>query len=104
MLLAAGDPEAWSRAQGSRAADIPLRVVGIGPPGSDCEWEDREGTFQARYGIREGGAVLVRPDGHVAWRAATGPDRHTGVALPDALEIAVGRREPAGQLKEERTT
>ncbi|SDJ59322.1 FAD-dependent monooxygenase [Nonomuraea jiangxiensis] len=30
---------------------------------------DVEGRFQERYGISRGGAVLVRPDGYVAWRA-----------------------------------
>jgi putative polyketide hydroxylase len=30
--------------------------------------------FEARYGIEPSGAVLVRPDGHVAFRARTGTD------------------------------
>ncbi len=31
---------------------------------SDPAWQDR-------YGVGAGGAVLVRPDGHVAWRSPT---------------------------------
>lgn len=31
--------------------------------------QDMEKTFTQRYGIGSAGAVLVRPDGHVAWRA-----------------------------------
>ncbi|MFF0862582.1 FAD-dependent monooxygenase [Nonomuraea sp. NPDC003560] len=35
----------------------------------DDELVDVEGRWRERYGVREGGAVLVRPDGYVAWRA-----------------------------------
>ncbi|MFB9204177.1 FAD-dependent monooxygenase [Nonomuraea spiralis] len=34
----------------------------------DDELMDVEGRWRDRYGVREGGAVLVRPDGYVAWR------------------------------------
>ncbi|GAA3581347.1 FAD-dependent monooxygenase [Nonomuraea rosea] len=41
----------------------------------DEELVDVEGRFQERYGVRGGGAVLVRPDGYVAWRSPEGvPD------------------------------
>ncbi|MGW0804953.1 FAD-dependent monooxygenase [Nonomuraea sp. NPDC002799] len=33
------------------------------------ELMDVEGCFQQRYGVSGGGAVLVRPDGYVAWRS-----------------------------------
>ena len=32
-------------------------------------WVDEENTFLQRYGLQADGAVLVRPDGYVAWRA-----------------------------------
>ncbi|MFC5832388.1 FAD-dependent monooxygenase [Nonomuraea insulae] len=35
----------------------------------DDELMDVEGRFADRYGVRGGGAVLVRPDGYVAWRS-----------------------------------
>lgn len=39
------------------------------------ELVDVEGRWQERYGVSGGGAVLVRPDGYVAWRALdTDPD------------------------------
>lgn len=40
----------------------------------DGELTDADARFPAAYGISEDGAVLVRPDGFVAWRAfdATG--------------------------------
>ena len=98
VLLVAGDPPEWSRSLDARGRDVPLRAVGIGPPGSDCEWHDAQGTFRANYGIGNGGALLVRPDGHVAWRASTTPNAsHTGVPLTEALEIATARRGPANQ-------
>lgn len=37
------------------------------------------------YGVEPGGAVLVRPDGHVAWRSATGP-----ASPADAIEAVTG--------------
>ncbi|MEV0234255.1 FAD-dependent monooxygenase [Nonomuraea sp. NPDC050786] len=36
----------------------------------DEELMDVEGRFRERYGVNGGGAVLVRPDGYVAWRSA----------------------------------
>ncbi len=53
---------------------------------------DVDDTWSTNYGIPGDGAVLVRPDGHVAWRAFDAPAGHTGVGLTDALDIAIGRR------------
>ncbi len=39
---------------------------------------DIEGRFETSYGISSTGAVLVRPDGHVAWRS------------PDAADVSAG--------------
>ncbi|TDC99915.1 FAD-dependent oxidoreductase [Nonomuraea deserti] len=35
----------------------------------DAELMDVKGRFQEVYGVNRGGAVLVRPDGYVAWRS-----------------------------------
>ena len=40
------------------------------------------------YGLKQGGVVLVRPDGHVSWRSATVPREGE---LATALATAVGR-------------
>jgi len=45
-------------------------------PRCDADFEDPTGTFHDLYGIGPDGAVLIRPDGHVAWR------NHTGTASP----------------------
>jgi putative polyketide hydroxylase len=41
------------------------------------------------YGLRPGGVVLVRPDGHVAWRSVDRPFA-TARALAEALRVASG--------------
>ncbi|HZJ50216.1 MAG TPA: hypothetical protein VFF07_05045 [Actinomycetota bacterium] len=43
-----------------------------------------------QYGIHSGGAVLVRPDGHVAWRSIDPPADPTN-DLRSALLVATGR-------------
>jgi putative polyketide hydroxylase len=72
LLVGDGDPgAAWCDAARSAAARryVPLTVhrIGFGPdadlvPEPDAEWA-------ALHGITDSGAVLVRPDGFVAWRA-----------------------------------
>ena len=51
---------------------------------------DTDGSFAEAYGLEDGGAVLVRPDGVVAWRCLTAPLDH-GRALAAAVAIATGR-------------
>jgi putative polyketide hydroxylase len=103
VLLVAGDPTPWTATLDAAVGDIPLRAVGIGPSEGGSEYHDEEDMFQTYYGIGNGGAVLVRPDGHVAWRAPTDPEHHVGLALSDALEIATARRNPPNRVPEEET-
>jgi 2-polyprenyl-6-methoxyphenol hydroxylase-like FAD-dependent oxidoreductase len=81
VLLTGSDGAAWERAAAEVAHEVPLHTHVIGRP-----------DFEALYGIEPGGAVLVRPDGFVAWRqrSATGGD--PGSRLGDALAVATGRR------------
>jgi putative polyketide hydroxylase len=66
-LLAGAEGAAWS-ITARKAADIvgglTLDVYTVGQ-----ELRDPENGFAAAYGITATGAVLVRPDGFVAWRA-----------------------------------
>jgi aklavinone 12-hydroxylase len=39
-----------------------------------AELSDPKNEFAAAYGIGEGGASLIRPDGFVAWRSTTPAD------------------------------
>jgi hypothetical protein len=56
--------------------------------GTDATPEDSD-TFEEHHGIGTNGAVLVRPDGYVAWRSGAGPVG--GDALRQALASIVGR-------------
>ncbi len=88
VLLAGPDGEVW-RDAASRAAqslDAPLEAYVVG----GGELRDPGGAFAAAYGISTAGAVLVRPDGFVAWRAhdATG---ESDAAVRDVLEMLLLR-------------
>ncbi|WP_169944395.1 hypothetical protein [Microbispora sp. H11081] len=58
----------WEKAaaEAARTLRVPIEthVVGGGP-----ELGDPDGRFPAAYGITSAGAVLVRPDGIIAWRS-----------------------------------
>jgi 2-polyprenyl-6-methoxyphenol hydroxylase-like FAD-dependent oxidoreductase len=47
-------------------------------------------AWRALYDVTPGGAVLVRPDGHVAWRSATAPT-HAAPTLTAALRAATAQ-------------
>jgi 2-polyprenyl-6-methoxyphenol hydroxylase-like FAD-dependent oxidoreductase len=90
-VLTTGEDHPWDRAA-ARVADrygVPVAAVTVGAPGI----EDDEGVFLTQYGIKPGGAVLVRPDGHVAWRCAVAPEDADGV-LDRALAQVLGRPVP----------
>ncbi len=76
VLLAAPQGGAWSTAARDIAknARVPLDVFTFGQ-----ELRDPENRFAGAYGVTATGAVLVRPDGFVAWRAraADGDPRGT---------------------------
>src|ERR1035441_901492 len=50
---------------------------------------DAEGIFPAAFGVSSMGAVLVRPDGFVAWRCVGGSTDHLG-DLRNALAASLG--------------
>lgn len=87
VLLLGTDGEGWRDA--AAAADLPfaIRVIAIGP-GLDYAAAD-DADFEALYGIGNDGALLVRPDGHVAFRSAGLPD-DPKAALDQAAAIAAG--------------
>ena len=52
------------------------------------EISDSDGQWTMAYGVEDDGAVLVRPDGHVAWRVKSlpaNPDQDLSAALDDLL-------------------
>ena len=80
-LLAGPDGQAWVAAAATVAPDLPLQAHRVAPDGTVV---DAEGRFAEAYGTGPEGAVLVRPDGVVGWRA----DRTAGdprARLTDAV-------------------
>jgi 2-polyprenyl-6-methoxyphenol hydroxylase-like FAD-dependent oxidoreductase len=72
-ILAGPEGSAWCAAAREAAGRVRINVDAhqIGAQGA---FGDPEHAFPAAYGITPGGAVLVRPDGFVAWRAKTADD------------------------------
>src|SRR4029453_19028605 len=85
-LLAGPSGGAWctAAAEVEHELGIPIDRYRVGAPGL----RDLGGFVEA-YGLSEDGAVLVRPDGHVAWRSATGPG--SGALLRGAVEPILAR-------------
>jgi hypothetical protein len=89
-LLAGPDGRSWFQA--ARAATdrlhVPLEALAIDAT------TDAEPRWPAAYGIERDGAVMVRPDGHVAWRQAASVSDPTA-ELTRALERILGRADRA---------
>jgi 2-polyprenyl-6-methoxyphenol hydroxylase-like FAD-dependent oxidoreductase len=85
VLLAGADAEAWCTAaqETGDGLGVPLEAHRFG-----LGFSDGSGRFPDLYGVGSAGAVLVRPDGFVAWRA---PGAGDGSDLVGALGRAVGR-------------
>jgi hypothetical protein len=76
LLMAGSQGEAWQRAAQAVALSWPPLVAYV--IGRDTAVSDPDGNWHAAYGIEPDGAVLVRPDGYVAWRS------RSGVANPES--------------------
>lgn len=62
-LLVGEEGERWRRA----AQQLPIALPAFSIGGGACEFQAP--NFSSLYGLERGGAVIVRPDGHVAWRS-----------------------------------
>lgn len=70
-LLTDSDGKSWSKVLLSMNPALSFRCVSIGENG---DYNDINNDFHELYGIEHGGAVLVRPDGHVYWRSVNSLD------------------------------
>lgn len=84
VLLAGPSGLPW-RAAAGRSSRLPLAVQLIGE-----DLEDADGAWLDAYGVERDGAVLVRPDGYVAWRMPRLPADPDG-ALAEALDQLLGQ-------------
>jgi hypothetical protein len=72
ILLTGADGAAWCEAAAVLAAEqgIGLAAYRIGP---DADLLDLEHGWSTKFGVSSEGAVLLRPDGFVAWRSSSLP-------------------------------
>lgn len=54
--------------------------------------EEEEGSFGRLYGVESSGAVLVRPDGVIAWRAVDMPEEPAEVLVQATAQVAHVKR------------
>jgi len=69
------------------ALRVPLEALTIGAGG---DLHDGDDAWATAYGVDADGAVLVRPDAHVGWRARSGGG-NAGVEIERALRSILGR-------------
>ena len=88
-LLTGGVGAAWCEAaeRVARMQGVPLMAHLIGPEG---ELQDADSDWGETYGIDEDGALLIRPDGFVAWRKR-GRVRDPQTELSHVVDQIVGR-------------
>jgi putative polyketide hydroxylase len=93
LLTGPGGSDWCAAANRLAVDDLPLTVFRFGP-----DLPDPDGSLALRYGVGARGAVLVRPDGFVAWQApsVTGDEV---TLLRSAVDLAIGR-DPATDVVE----
>jgi 2-polyprenyl-6-methoxyphenol hydroxylase-like FAD-dependent oxidoreductase len=92
VLLAGAQGAGWIDAADRLEGLVPLRAFRVGPAPSGAELVDVEGTWRSRYGLGHVGAVLVRPDGYVAWRAGSSAGNRSA-RLAAALRTILASRD-----------
>ena len=92
VLLTGKGGTAWREA--ARQLAVPSRPALVAYTIGGGELTDADGAWQDAYELDDDGAVLVRPDGYVAWRSRAGAD-HPLRTLQMALDGVLGRVAPA---------
>jgi len=86
-LITTSQNDAWAAAA-SEVSDVPLQYVALDAARlSDAD----EARWLEESGIGSDGALLVRPDQHVAWRAASVPNDTSTVLREVIAQIVEGR-------------
>lgn len=87
VLLVGPDGASWQKAASGAATTLGIGLAAY-RIGSDGDLRDLENAWQTKMGAAPEGAVLVRPDGFVAWRACrlpTNPEQELEQALSSIL-------------------
>jgi 2,4-dichlorophenol 6-monooxygenase len=71
VLLTGPEGTAWCEAAAQVAQEFSIPVIAA-RIGNGAEYADVDGTWAAVRQITDEGAILVRPDNHVAWRSMSG--------------------------------
>jgi 2,4-dichlorophenol 6-monooxygenase len=71
LVLTGAQGDGWKAAARLLAAQAGVAVAGYRIGGAGADLTDPGGAWREVCGIDEGGVLLIRPDGHVAYRAAT---------------------------------
>ncbi|AQZ66263.1 Polyketide hydroxylase WhiE VIII [[Actinomadura] parvosata subsp. kistnae] len=87
LMAAKRGSQAWMEAGRQVKERLGVRLTRLP---MDDELLDVEGRFEERYGVSGGGAVLVRPDGYVAWRSP-GPVTDPAATLEHVLRQILSR-------------
>jgi putative polyketide hydroxylase len=88
VLLAGRDGDAWRQAIHQIVPSWPP-LIGFTVGGKE-DLIDPDGNWHEAYGVETDGAVLVRPDGYVAWRGRSGASRPREV-LRAVVDGVLGR-------------
>jgi putative polyketide hydroxylase len=89
VLLAGREGKPWQDAAAQKRLSINVHIIGGDVIDNDGEWA-------AVYGVEDNGAVLVRPDGYVAWRVRSlpnNPKRSFMMAIDEILGNPVSAHE-----------
>jgi putative polyketide hydroxylase len=88
-ILTGGEGTKWMAAAeaASKQLNVPIGCYVVGSAGL----ADSEGAFLSKYGLTPEGAVLVRPDGHVCCRSASG-EAFGPSELVDSLAAVLGKK------------
>lgn len=88
-LITDAHGDAWISALSNMTnkQDLEVHTAQIG---HNCQYIDRDDNWEKNKEIREGGAVLIRPDNFIVWRSS-GPSKRDGKELIEAIHALVSR-------------